>query len=558
MLRHNKGYQPLPPKEKKRKATDDVDEERQAAREAAMIPRSNTLGVSVPQSVEYAPQAEPASLPPLAPEEAARRAQRAQELEASSEQLLQTRKRRRRIRGWGHMGPDPAGLEPRYRSETSLDECKAFLHLSNDLYNQIRNEFEAICRADGVMKMSECADGQWQNVKDKLIRQNTYLSSVLHPLQGDIEKKSIAVNCICMDVTKRMRTMSKQISTADANNILELDPLQSKEIRRQLYGILRADHFTTVVACGNDHLEELRQQWYAQSEFLTRVIAEGDPEKLKALKLLDRDTRKRFGEDRKKDPESTAYAKPKNYGPGPGPATGPVRMKRGPLRTYNECQGESPQPSPSNNTNNTNNNTPSVSRPTENFSAASRRTIAAVGPAWIGHQVPRFQSTTIADMMPPINFDIDPALDQLGRPSHGPFWPPMASFDSDDRGADPLSLSNGQPVHATRPAHNEARPASSSTASIPAYFRLSNTSSLIGHHPRMWLGKLSSQSVHALHTAATAKAGAATVRRVQGIVKNADGGEDSYLIENEDELEVYLGEAGEKATFVVELVGGYA
>jgi hypothetical protein len=232
-------------------------------------------------------------LPPLLPEEAARRAQRLIDLQVESDHLLQTRKRRRRVRGFGHMGPDAPGMEPRYASETSLDECKVFLSLTNDLYTQIRNEFETICRDQGITKMSLCAEGQWQASKDKLIRENPHLSSVLHPLQGNLDKKANAVNCLCMDVTKKIREMSKTITMGDANNILGLDPLQSKELRRQWYKILESDHFTTVAACGKERLEELKLQWFAQSELLSSVAAENDPQKMRAIHVLDRDTRKR-------------------------------------------------------------------------------------------------------------------------------------------------------------------------------------------------------------------------------------------------------------------------
>jgi hypothetical protein len=74
----------------------------------------------------------------------------------------------------------------------------------------------------------------------------------------------------------------------------------------------------------------------------------------------------------------------------------------------------------------------------------------------------------------------------------------------------------------------------------------------------MWLGKLAGASIGELRKAATAKAGAARVAKIHGVAKNEDGSEDSWLIESDDELEVYLSEAGEKATFVVLLEGGYA
>lgn len=93
---------------------------------------------------------------------------------------------------------------------------------------------------------------------------------------------------------------------------------------------------------------------------------------------------------------------------------------------------------------------------------------------------------------------------------------------------------------------------------INAYFRLGQGSQIVGHHPKMWLGKLTSPTMESLIANATSKAGAAAVSHICGIVKNADGSEDSWVIETTDELEVYLSEAGEKPTFSVVLNGGYA
>lgn len=93
---------------------------------------------------------------------------------------------------------------------------------------------------------------------------------------------------------------------------------------------------------------------------------------------------------------------------------------------------------------------------------------------------------------------------------------------------------------------------------IAVYFRLAPTSTIIGSHPKMWLGKLTSISIEALNKAATSKVGAAKVARTHGLVKNDDGTEDKWVIENEDELHAYLDEAGEKPSFLVQLEGGYA
>ena len=144
---------------------------------------------------------------PLPPEEQARRAQRLVDLQVQSDELLRTRKRRRRIRGYGHLPPDDASVPPRYGSETSLDECKTYLQLSNETYTHMRSQFDAICQEMGIIKMSTAAEGQWQIAKDRLVRENAHLSAMLHPLQPDIDKRVNALNCICMDVTKRKSSL---------------------------------------------------------------------------------------------------------------------------------------------------------------------------------------------------------------------------------------------------------------------------------------------------------------------------------------------------------------
>lgn len=491
------GYQPEPKIKKRKRANSDAEGENGNSGE-----HEEGANVTAESQVQ---------LPPLPPEESARRAQRLADLQVQSDHLMQTRKRRRRIRGFGHLPPDAPGMQPRYNSETSLDECKAFLNLSNEMYAQIREEYERICREMGIIKMSLCAEGQWQASKDRLVRENMHLSSVLHPLQPDIDKRANALNCICSDVTKRMRTMEKTVSIADANNILGLDPAQSKDIRRLFYEILEADHFTTVVACGKEHLEQLQEQWYAKSDLLQRALDEGNPRKARAIFVLGKDVRKRYGDDQaKKDPSKRGWQSQKLYGPGPGPAQNVMRSKKGATTDKDNSQ----QPTPMQN-------------------RANNQPRFPLGPAWEGQEAPEFRMSTITDTVPPIDFDLDPLL---SKTTHGPPWPPQTWWSSS----------------------NTKEPTPRTSASIPAYFRLAPDSQLVGNHPRMWLGKLSGRNIGALHKAATSKAGAARVAKVNGIVKNEDGTEDSWLIESDDELAVYLEEAGEKATFVVLLEGGYA
>lgn len=389
----------------------------------------------------------------LSPEEQARRAEHMAKVMAESDQALANRKRRRRIRGYGPLPPDDPSMPPRYGSETTLDECKALLHLSNDMYVAIRDEYEVICRdMDIERKKTVVENGLWQASKDRLVRENMHLSATMHPLQPDLEKKAIAIDVICADVTKRMRDSKRKLTVGEANNILGLNPDASKELRRRYYEILERDQYTTRLACGDEHWAELRQQWFNTSPLLQQVVAEGDAQKMKCVDKLCRDASKRYNDNAlKKDPSRRQYQQA-TYGPGPGSCTA-NRKKETP------------------------------SKPTPAKKAPKKKTSAV--------EV----------------VNLDPAL-------------------------------------APNP--------------IPAYFRLSPDSQLIGNHPRMWLGKLASPTILALHAAAASKAGAAQVSKAQGIIKNADGSEDSYQIDDDGELQVYLEAAGDKSTFVVVLEGGYA
>ncbi|KAK1076593.1 hypothetical protein LTR48_009037, partial [Friedmanniomyces endolithicus] len=88
--------------------------------------------------------------PSMSQGEDTRRANRLAQIQFDSDNALLTRRRRRRIRNYGHLPPDAPNMAPRYNTETTLDECKAFLHLNNDMYTAIRQDYEVICRDMGI------------------------------------------------------------------------------------------------------------------------------------------------------------------------------------------------------------------------------------------------------------------------------------------------------------------------------------------------------------------------------------------------------------------------
>ncbi|KAK5113948.1 hypothetical protein LTR62_003071 [Meristemomyces frigidus] len=448
--------------------------------------------------------------PGLPAEELARRQQHLAQIQLESDQALLTRKRRRRIRGYGHLPADDPGIPPRYDSETTLDECKAFLHLNNEMYEKMRDEYEVICTEMNIeRKKTNIENGQWQVSKDRLVRESVHLSSIMHPLQPNLDAKANAIDVICGDVTKRIRDRGKRFTMAEANNLLGLNPTASKDIRRAMYDILEADQYTTRLACGTERWNMLRERWFSTSPILQQVVAEADPQKMRAVECLCRDSVKRRNDDRlRNDPEHRQYHR-KHYGPGPGSARG----TRGSAKKKLDAAAAQREANQEQST--------KLYDPTRGVFQPQAQSVKNVSqPQVVAPPAPMLRSTTATNTIP--NPLIDPSLSTLT----------------------PLPLPPSEPE----------------LPAIPAYFRLSPhpSQNLIGHHPRLWLAKLSSRTLTALHTAACSKAGAATVASVQGLVRNVDGSEDLYPVESDEDLEVYLMGLEGQATFVVGFAGGYA
>jgi hypothetical protein len=256
--------------------------------------------------------------PMIAPVVARKRTQDSLE---QSDELLQTRKRRRLLRGTGPLPADAPGMPPRYKSETSLNECKAYLQLDNERYQTLRQQFTEICSDMEIIKKTKCEVGQWEASKDRLIRENLHLNAIMHIPHPNPNEVANALEVLCADVTKRMRVSNTRISIRDANNGLSINPAESKHIRHLFYDLLDQDGYTTKIEYGHERWEELFQVWLTKSDILTRIQQQGiDAQKLKCLKVLTRDAQKRLCDYRiKNDPQARLWVEG-SYGPGPPPA----------------------------------------------------------------------------------------------------------------------------------------------------------------------------------------------------------------------------------------------
>ncbi|KAI9369447.1 hypothetical protein BJX61DRAFT_148327 [Aspergillus egyptiacus] len=255
------------------------------------------------------------SSPNLSPDVVAKRKERLERLKAESEERWASRKRRRRTRGWAGLPADPPG-PPRFPSETTIDESKKYLNLDNAAYREIRDQFQRICEKAGVIKKTVAGPEKWQEAKNTLIQESEHLRRVFWEDPNQLEAKSLALDIVCTDVTKRMRTLERRMTIAEAKNALGVNPEESRQIRNAFYNTLKQDHFTSKLEAGDEHWKELKEQWIQGSDLLQHILAPGpaDPghtTKLKALEVLCRDVMKRLRDDQtKRDPRRRRQSAP--------------------------------------------------------------------------------------------------------------------------------------------------------------------------------------------------------------------------------------------------------
>ncbi|EUC46023.1 hypothetical protein COCMIDRAFT_94005 [Bipolaris oryzae ATCC 44560] len=472
----------------------------------------------------------------LSPEDVLRRQLRQQQLQAESDEKWRTRKRRRRTRGWAGLPADAPGEPPRFPSETTIDEAKAYLCLDNNMYRELRERFLDICKAEDVVKKTIAGPEKWAQIVQQLIKENTHLTEVFQQEPEVLQnhdalfrpkgQRALSLDVICMDVTKRLRTLNTRMSLADAKNILGLNPEQTRRVRSAFAEKLRTAHFTNKLEAGEAQWTELKQTWVNESEHLVKALSQGenDPDyarKLRALEVLARDvTKRQQQENAAKDPNKKRQV---HQGPGPGPAPPVVAPHPTTLSTK-----ERPH------TNITRDEPPQPSYPTA-----------------------------------PSDLQIDPSL--LLAASDASVLP-TADYPSQSR----YQPGQYQPASHYQHTYYPASTTNTSTTPcsftpLPIYFRLHPHSSTPFPTKSLWLSILHSPSISELHNLATREHPGTEVRKLEGLIAykgSGEGREVGVQITDDEELGAYLGvvrgggeggegaEGGGKAVFGVLLLEG--
>lgn len=423
--------------------------------------------------------------PSLSPEVLSKRKERLDRLKAESAERWATRKRRRRTRGWAGLPADPPG-PPRFPSETTIDESKKYLNLDNDMYRQIRDEFQRVCEEAGFIKKTVAGPERWQEAKDRLIRESPHLQQVFLADPSQLDAKVLALDVVCTDVTKRMRTLERRMTIAEAKNSLGINPEESRQIRNAFYDTLKADHFTSKLEAGDEHWKELKEQWIQNSEILQQILAPGpaDPHhtaRLKALEVLCRDVMKRLRDD---------------------------QTKRDPSRKQSVSHSD-------------------VRSPVSNNSHVNQ----TFGGGDISNGISTLASQALASA-------------------------PITSSDLGDMQIDPSLLqAANDPSFAATTEHGTGNYAyvdpmlGSTVLHTPVYLRISPKSQLHGSS-KTWVEKLATRSVAELRQLVSARYPDSVVTKIEGVDKDENGNEISFLIDEDHELDAYLTHVhGRKVSF---------
>ncbi|TLD27218.1 hypothetical protein PspLS_04394 [Pyricularia sp. CBS 133598] len=222
-----------------------------------------------------------------------------------------TRKRRRQV------DEDCSGVATsRFPSETTLAESKELLNLDTETYKYVRTCFQQICDKAGLESKSSAGQHAWDEAKALLVRQIPYLQGVMSMEVGRVHH--LALDVICTDVTKRMRShnataaagAARKLTLAGVRNILGVNPDEAREMREALQNILAGRD--KIPSVGDEGWDEMKRQWQETCPVLRRIL-EGEEQReprARAVDILARDVFKRYKDHHAKVRESQADINP--------------------------------------------------------------------------------------------------------------------------------------------------------------------------------------------------------------------------------------------------------
>lgn len=449
------------------------------------------------------------------------------------------RRQRRRCR----MSSDRSATNTRFPSEMTIDEARDILSLDASAYRAVRGSFQQICQEDSVSRKTEAGPERWEGAKYRLIRSSSELQQALWGGRGigSEESRQLALDVICTDVTKRMRTMETRLTLGEAKAILGVNPTESRELRSDLGDVLAELQFSSKSDATPEQWEELMQKWGGRSTLVRSILVEkGQDEETKvkhrALDTVASDVMKRLRDQRSRG----GTKKPRASHSG-ADAAGNRRLR----------SGQNMRSSPSQDqvdlgdglASSTFDDMSEVSHASQMAFSPDSDAIAAHLPISL-----QSQSSTISD-----NGQSSRVLGS-GLPGAMQLDSPMSSSLLLTPNSQSAFMSQAYVQQHYAQATPSAQVYQQPATACAVYLRLHPSSSFVAN-TNLWVATLSSQSLQELREAAVAKFPGAVCLRVEGVIKDGKGGELPLQIEQEQELSAYMAHLqGASPTFNVQLV----
>ncbi|KAK1969397.1 hypothetical protein LY78DRAFT_572138 [Colletotrichum sublineola] len=457
------------------------------------------------------------------------------------------RRKRRRLKAW-EAASQGEPIAPRFPSETTLDEAKAILGLPNDVYRQVRTTFARLCEESSIVKKTIAGPDRWEAVKNRLIQETPQLQAVIWQSRDNHESKALALDVICTDITKRVRTLDKRITLAEAKNIIGVNPEEARDLRAAFDQLLRDEGLSSKSEAGSAQWEDLKRRWEDQSDLIQRILAPGTSDsayaqKVRALDLIARDVMKRLRDDisRRDQPR-----------------------KRSPVKAAgsngDEAQYEQNVPA-------VQTTQPEMVDGLQHQSDLGSQ-YGNTGQVSSMGLVPS-SGDTQGQMLMPVSMQAQAAGDQMGHPaarilSSALLGQANITLDS-HLGSSLLLVANAQAAFVDQQYAQQftAAPpppvfhAPAPTSVVAVYLRLHPSSTFVAN-ANLWIATLSSHSVQELRHVAASKFPGSICLRVEGVLKDGKGGEMPLQIDQDPELAAYVAHLqGATPTFNVQLVPGW-
>ncbi|RGP74807.1 hypothetical protein FLONG3_5918 [Fusarium longipes] len=476
----------------------------------------------------------------------------------------------------------------RFPSEMTLNESKEALSLDATTYAQTRECFARICQEESIVKKTFAGPGRWDYAKNRLIHERHNLQQVLWLTKDNLERKQLALDIICTDVTKRLRNQETKMTLLDAKNELGLNPEESHDIRAALHLVLSDARFTCKSDGTPEQWEELKKQWLEKVALLKDISFDGDDEqsrrKARAIEVVARDVIKRKRDEKRvKVAKAKETTKPKGTAqadiqssdlrhevqePQLTPARHQtahlhqVQQERAQPSTFSSMQqGAAPRSSPS--------TSPAI---LDDGGMDSDMDTSGYG-AISGTTSSRMEYTATRQSAPPTRpAHTHPQASNMPTPQ-GALPQPHRMLGSSATTGVPMNNQYGSSMYlGNQPQtnymeqqyvqHQFSSPAPSTMfqpvpavpSSFAVFLRLHPSSTYVAN-TSLWISTMASQSIQELRQAAVAKFPGALCVRIEGILKDPKGNELPLQIQGDDELGAYFAHMqGGSPTFSVQLV----